>query len=166
MGFSVVIRRPPELYFNTRPFLYLEAIQEIKFYHVLYINYSFHISSVRLVGSRLAHAGIVQIRNYGRWGSLCDWSWGLTQGHVVCRELGYRRAVFTDSRSDGLFERKTAPIWIKKANCTGNESSIFHCDLKYMCSSDEFYAKCLHRNHSDGVICESNNEPTLNGAYL
>ena len=111
------------------------------------------------------HAGVVQIRNYGRWGSSCDWSWGLTQGHVVCRELGYRRAIFTDSRSGGLFERNTAPIWIKEANCTGNESSIFQCDLKYMCSSDEDYIRCLRLKHRDGVICEANNEPALNGTY-
>lgn len=133
---------------------------------MLYINSSFHISSVRLVGSPLAHAGIVQIRNYGRWGSSCDRYWGPTQGHVVCRELGYRRALFTNFRSDGLFERQSAPIWIKKANCTGNESSIFQCDLKYMCSSDERYAKCLYVfKHNDGVICESNHEPALNGSY-
>ncbi|KAJ7374460.1 hypothetical protein OS493_007566 [Desmophyllum pertusum] len=41
----------------------------------------------RLVGTTLPHAGIVQIRHDGRWGSFCDWDWGLTQGHVVCREL-------------------------------------------------------------------------------
>ena len=115
------------------------------------------------MGSPLVHAGIVQIRNYGRWGSSCDWSWGLTQGHVVCRELGYRRAIFITS--GGVFERKSAPIWIKKANCTGNESSIFHCDLKYMCSSDKQYADCLYLNHIDGVICESNKELAANGMY-
>ena len=165
MGFSVIIRRPLKLYFKSQLILYREAIQEIIFCHAFYISSSFHISSVRLVGSPLAHAGIVQIRNYGRWGSSCDWSWGLTQGHVVCRELGYRRAIFTDSGSDGLFERNTAPIWIKEANCTGNESSIFQCDLKYMCSSDERYIRCLHLKHRDAVICEANNEPVLNGKY-
>ena len=143
-----------------------EPIHEIRFCHVLYSKSSFHIFSVRLVGSPLAHAGIVQIRNYGRWGSSCDRSWGLTQGHVVCRELGYRRALFTSSMSDGLFERNSAPIWIKGAKCTGNESSIFHCDLKYMCSSDPDYNHCLYDvKHSDEVICESNHEPALNGTY-
>ena len=154
-----MVFRPPR---TLDPF-YREAIHEIKFCHVFYINSSFHISSVRLVGSPLAHAGSVQIRNYGRWGSICDWSWGLTQGHVVCRELGYRRAIFINS--GGFFERTSGPIWIKKANCTGNEASIFHCDLRYMCNSDERNVQCSHWKYSDAVICESNKEPALNGTY-
>ena len=115
---------------------------------------------VRLVGSSLAHAGFVQIRRNGRWGSFCDWGWGLTQGHVVCRELGFRRALYTTI--GGLFEQQTGgPIWVEEAVCTGNESSIFDCDLTYVADHNNVYL-CGHV-HSAGVICESNKEPGLNG---
>jgi len=112
------------------------------------------------VGSPLAHAGFVQIRRNGRWGSFCDWGWGLTQGHVLCRELGYRRALYTTI--GGLFEQKTGgPIWVEEAVCTGNESSIFDCDLTYIWDYTTMFS-CDHA-HSAGVICESNKELGLNG---
>ena len=114
--------------------------------------------TVRLMGSPLAHAGFVQIRHYGRWGSFCDWSWGLTQGHVVCRELGYRRALFTTFGE--LFDQQSGYIWVEEAQCTGNESSIFRCDLTYIRDNDEVWG-CDH-SHEGGVICESSEKPGLN----
>lgn len=121
------------------------------------------VFSVRLVGSPLAHAGFVQIRQHGRWGSFCDWSWELTQGHVVCRELGYRRALYTTIGE--LFEQQfRGPIWVEEAVCDGNESSIFNCDLKYIWDYEDVMA-CDH-SHSAGVICESNHDPRLNGKLM
>lgn len=114
--------------------------------------------NVRLVGSHLAHAGFAQIRHNGRWGSFCDWDWGLEQGHVICRELGYRRALFTTL--GGVFERQSGPIWIEEAQCHGNESSIFKCDLTYIRDMDEVYG-CDH-SHDGGVICESEKESGSN----
>ncbi|KAL9954247.1 hypothetical protein ACROYT_G041758 [Oculina patagonica] len=116
---------------------------------------------VRLVGSSLSHAGFVQIRYFGRWGSFCQWlSWGLTQGHVVCKELGYRRALFATFGS--LFEQQSGPFWVKEALCTGNESSILHCKLKYVCNTDEVWEDCVYHNRSNWVICESKKESGLN----
>lgn len=120
------------------------------------------MSLVRLVGSPLAHAGFVQIRHYGRWGSFCDWSWGLPQGHVVCRQLGYRRALFTTIGE--LFKQPSGDIWVEEARCFGNESSIFHCDLTYIRDIDDVWS-CNH-DHGAGVICESNEEPGLNGMLM
>ncbi|KAL9954260.1 hypothetical protein ACROYT_G041775 [Oculina patagonica] len=114
--------------------------------------------NVRLVGSPLAHAGVAQIRHYGRWGSFCDWGWGLAQGHVVCRELGYRRALFTTLGE--IFEKQTGYLWIEEAQCTGNESSIFHCDLTYIQVIDDIWG-CSH-DDAGGVICESIEELGLN----
>ena len=114
------------------------------------------------MGSTLPHAGIVQIRDYGRWGSFCDRFWGLTQGHVVCRELGYRRALFTTLGALGdVYEQQSGPILVEEAQCTGHESSISHCDLTYTTRDID---DCDY-NHVGGVICESNKEPGLNGTY-
>ena len=79
---------------------------------------------------------------------------------MVCRELGYRQALYTTI--GGIFEKQSdAPIWVEEAVCTGNESSIFDCDLTYIRDTDEVYG-CDH-TVSAGVICESNKEPGLNG---
>ena len=80
----------------------------------------------------------------------------------MCRELGYRRALFTTFGE--LFEQQSGDIWIEEALCTGNESSIFHCDLTYIRDSDEAWG-CNH-NHEGGVICESSKEPGLNSKYF
>ena len=112
------------------------------------------------MGSPLTHAGFVQIHRNGRWGSFCDRGWGLAQGHVVCRELGYRRALYTTI--GGLFEKQSDwPIWVEEAECTGNESSIFECDLTFTRGNPQEHL-CDH-THNAGVICESNKEPGLNG---
>ena len=62
----------------------------------------------------------------------------------------------------GLFEQQTGgPIWVEEAVCTGNESSIFHCDLTYVRDQNDMHL-CGHVDTA-GVICESNKEPGLNG---
>lgn len=115
---------------------------------------------VRLVGSLLPNAGFVQIRHQGRWGSFCDWDWGLIQGHVVCRELGFSRAIYTTI--GGIFDKQSDwPIWIEETKCIGNESSIFKCELTYIRNIRRQSDICNHR-HSAGVICESNKETGLN----
>ena len=79
---------------------------------------------------------------------------------MVCRELGYRRALYTTI--GGLFEKQSDwPIWVEEAECTGNESSIFECDLTFTRGYPQEHV-CDH-THNAGVICESNKEPGLNG---
>ena len=107
----------------------------------------------------MTHAGIVQVRYRGRWGTVCDWDWELTQSHVVCRELGFQRALFPTQ--GGFFEKQTGPVWLSAVTCTGNESSIMQCYLEY--SRDvQPLPGCDHEDDS-GVICESNKEPGTNG---
>lgn len=102
----------------------------------------------------------MQIRHVGLWGSFCVWDWGLIQGHVVCRELGFSRAIYTtvgeifDKQSDWL-------IWVEEAQCIGNESSIFKCDLTYLRNIRRQSNTC--EQQFSGVICESNKERGLNG---
>lgn len=85
---------------------------------------------------------------------------------MVCRELGYRRVLYTtigelfDKQSDGPIWL-IWPIWVEEAACSGNESSIFECSITYIRDHHEVHL-CDH-THSAGVICESNKEPGLNG---
>ena len=55
---------------------------------------------VRLRGSNETSAGRVEIRVGGVWGTVSDRGWDIRDGHVVCRQLGYVKAVrvFTHSR--------------------------------------------------------------------
>ncbi|KAF1498628.1 Macrophage receptor MARCO, partial [Eudyptula minor novaehollandiae] len=66
--------------------------------------------------------GRVEVFHEGSWGTICDDGWSIQDATVVCRMLGYNRAVsaFTATAGDGQ-------IWLDDVNCRGSESSIFDC---------------------------------------
>ena len=44
---------------------------------------------LRLVGSKNAYEGRVEICFHNAWGTVCDDSWEDTDAAVVCQQLGY-----------------------------------------------------------------------------
>ena len=48
---------------------------------------------VRLRRSNKGNAGRVQIQLGGIWGSVALRDWDIRDGHVLCRQLGYHKAV-------------------------------------------------------------------------
>lgn len=49
--------------------------------------------SIRLVGGRNPTEGNVEVFYRGRWGSICDDEWDIREAYIVCKMLGYNRAV-------------------------------------------------------------------------
>ncbi|NWZ49082.1 MARCO protein, partial [Haliaeetus albicilla] len=66
--------------------------------------------------------GRVEVFHQGTWGTICDDGWSTQDASVVCRMLGYRRAIATFTATAG-----TGQIWLDDVNCRGNEDSIFDC---------------------------------------
>ena len=56
------------------------------------------------------------------WGTVCDDSWDLTDAYVVCRELGYGRAV--KAYVSATFGQENGTIRMGDVRCTGNERSL------------------------------------------
>ena len=73
----------------------------------------------------------------------------MADAHVVCRMLGYPRAVSftTDSRFGGA---KDGPIWLDEVNCTGNENTLAACPHDGWGIND-----CDHTEDA-GVVCDYN----------
>ncbi|XP_074822900.1 macrophage receptor MARCO [Natator depressus] len=77
--------------------------------------------NIRLNGT--AREGRVEIRYQEKWGTICDDKWDERDGTVVCKMLGYRRAVRTMTAPPG-----SGQIWLDNVECSGTESSILNCE--------------------------------------
>ncbi|KFP66195.1 Macrophage receptor MARCO [Cariama cristata] len=86
--------------------------------------------------------GRVEIFHQGSWGTICDDGWGIQEATVICRMLGYNRAVSSFTATAG-----TGQIWLDDVNCSGNERSIFDCQKPNWGVNN-----CSH-NEDAGVEC-------------
>ena len=59
---------------------------------------------VQLVGGSGLYEGRVEVFTDDEWGSVCDDSWDLREGTVVCRQLGYGNTFVTVPKT-GVFGR-------------------------------------------------------------
>ncbi|NXL56312.1 MARCO protein, partial [Chordeiles acutipennis] len=75
---------------------------------------------IRIAGG--GRRGRVEIFHQGSWGTICDDGWSTQDANVVCRMLGYSRAISAFTATAG-----TGQIWLDDVNCRGNEYSIFDC---------------------------------------
>ncbi len=70
-------------------------------------------------------AGRVEIFYNGRWGTICDDSWGINNAKVACRQLGYYdglKALEGWQVPDG-----SGQIWLDHVACSGNEQNLTSC---------------------------------------
>ncbi|NWV12328.1 MARCO protein, partial [Ptilonorhynchus violaceus] len=78
---------------------------------------------VRLVGGD--RRGRVEIFHEGSWGTICDDGWSSKEAGVVCRMLGFNRAVSFFTATPG-----TGQIWLDDVNCSGSEITIVDCSKR------------------------------------
>ena len=91
----------------------------------------------------LASRGRVEVFYNGTWGTVCDDYWELKDANVVCRQLGFARAVA--ARTFGAFGQ--GKIWMDDVRCTGDEISLKECGHNGWGKND-----CDHKEDA-GVIC-------------
>ncbi|NXD20161.1 MARCO protein, partial [Spelaeornis formosus] len=95
---------------------------------------------VRLVGGD--RRGRVEIFHKGSWGTICDDGWTTREASVVCRMLGFNRALTSFTAPAG-----TGQIWLDDVNCKGSEITITECSKR-----DWGTHNCNH-NEDAGVEC-------------
>ncbi|KAK7066080.1 Scavenger receptor Cys-rich, partial [Halocaridina rubra] len=70
-------------------------------------------------------AGRVELRYLGVWGTVCDDDFGLEEGHVLCRMLGWKGA--SHVYKNNSFGSGTGRVWLDDLRCLGYESSVSDC---------------------------------------
>ncbi|XP_062462381.1 macrophage receptor MARCO [Pezoporus occidentalis] len=95
---------------------------------------------VRIAGG--GRRGRVEILHRGSWGTICDDGWSTQDATVVCRMLGYTRAIDAFTATAGSGE-----IWLDDVNCRGHEYSILDCE-----KTDWGVNNCSH-NEDAGLEC-------------
>ncbi|XP_040191018.1 macrophage receptor MARCO-like [Rana temporaria] len=94
---------------------------------------------VRIIGG---NRGRVELKRNEEWGTICDDEWDMNDGKVICRMMGFSRAVGTYTAGGGV-----GKIWLDDVKCTGNELSIVACP-----KSDWEKHNCNHGEDA-GVEC-------------
>ena len=104
--------------------------------------------AVRLVGGNTTLEGRVEVFLLGQWGTVCDYNWDFVDAIVVCRQLGYPRAV--EAPRSAYFGAGSGPSWYSSVRCTGTEHNLTECSK----NTYNFGSACSHSRDA-GVVCSS-----------
>eukprot|EP00117_Sycon_ciliatum_P002840 scpid30388/ scgid0815/ Lysyl oxidase homolog 2A; Lysyl oxidase-like protein 2A len=83
--------------------------------------------SVRLVGGPNALEGRVEVQHNGTWGTICDDNFDLSDGNVICRQLGFRRALRIIVGGKYRTTDPSMPTLLDEVNCSGDEKKLVDC---------------------------------------
>ena len=97
------------------------------------------------MGGSSSREGRVEIFLNNQWGTVCDDYWDITDGNVVCRQLGFERAL--QAPGGASFGQGTGAIFFDDVRCSGTESSLTEC------SHQGFGVHNCRHSEDAGVIC-------------
>ena len=107
-------------------------------------------SIVRLVNGKSSREGRVELFVRGKWGTVCDDDFDISEAHVICGMLGFPGAV--SSQCCSKYGQGSGQIWLDNLRCRGSESSILKCSHRGIGINN-----CGHSEDA-GVICRPRNE--------
>ena len=72
--------------------------------------------------------GRVEVMYEGVWGTICSKDWDIRDANVVCRELGYTRAI--DNATSKTFGPGSGKILLDGLRCSGQENTLSSCSSR------------------------------------
>nr|XP_033771592.1 deleted in malignant brain tumors 1 protein-like [Geotrypetes seraphini] len=106
---------------------------------------SVECSVVRLMGGPGRCIGRVEVLQDNQWGTVCDHSWDLQDGNVVCKQLNCGQVFMAPGNAN--FGQGNGPIWLNDVNCNGMESALSRCP-----SALKSKYECSHRRDAS-IVC-------------
>jgi len=80
---------------------------------------------VRLNGAKLDYGGRVEVFYEGKWGKICSKKWDFEDVKVICRQLGFKRAVAEFVADD--VKDVDIPFIMSDVTCNGKELKLAFC---------------------------------------
>lgn len=102
---------------------------------------------IRLIGGTAPGTGTVLIYHDHKWGKVCDDGWNLQAAHVVCKSLGYARALMAATSSHFGGEFSNYDFWLDDVRCYGSEMRLTECEHEPWGQNN-----CQHDENA-GVFC-------------
>ena len=98
------------------------------------------------MGGQGRHEGRVQMYLLGHWATVCECSWDIQDGVVVCRQLGYSTALASVRQTE--FGGCSDLMWSYEMGCNGYEANVLECKKRP--------SSCSRRSTNvAGVVCSS-----------
>ena len=99
-------------------------------------------------------SGRVEVLHNGAWRTVCgSYYWNLRNADVVCRQLGYDGALLALHSAE--FGQETGQAWLKYMDCTGNETLVSQCPLRWRTHRCWYY-------YNAGVVCRPTGKTAIN----
>ncbi|XP_072273477.1 scavenger receptor cysteine-rich type 1 protein M130 isoform X2 [Pyxicephalus adspersus] len=107
---------------------------------------------IKLVDGQTECEGRLMVKQWGEWGSVCGYYWGVSEATVACRQMGCG-SLWEDGvqAKAANFGAGSGRIWLSHVRCTGRESTLAMCHHLMW-----GFEGCGHKDEV-GVVCEDRN---------
>ncbi|XP_057307160.1 lysyl oxidase homolog 3A-like [Hydractinia symbiolongicarpus] len=106
-------------------------------------------TKIRLTGGEGSYEGNVEVFYKNEWRYICDDNWDIRDAKVVCRQLGFVKALESTKKAHFLVD-KNVTYWLDDVQCWGSED-----DLGYCWNRGYGRHNCKHLKEVAGVVCSN-----------